>query len=70
MEKIIRVAPDISCGHCAMTIKRALGRMRGIQSVEVDVPTKRVIVEYDSNVIDATTIESALSEEGYPVAQA
>ncbi len=69
MEKKIVVAPDISCQHCAMTIKRALGRIRGVESVEVDVPSKKVTVDYDSNVVDATAIESALTEEGYPPAQ-
>ncbi len=66
---MIVVAPDVSCQHCAMTIKRALGRMRGVQSVEVDVPSKKVIVDYDSAVTDATAIEAALSEEGYPPAK-
>ncbi len=69
MEKVIMVAPDISCQHCAATIKRALGRMRGVESVDVDVPSKKVIVDYDSGVTDSTAIEAALTEEGYPPAK-
>ncbi|MCL4534540.1 MAG: heavy-metal-associated domain-containing protein [Bacteroidetes bacterium] len=69
MEKVIVVAPDISCEHCAMTIKRALNRVRGVHAVNVDVPTKKVTVDYDSAVVDSTAIEAALAEEGYPPAK-
>lgn len=69
MEKIVVVAPDVSCQHCAMTIKRALGRVRGVQAVEVDVPTKKVSVDYDPAQVNSEAIEQVLTEEGYPPAK-
>jgi len=60
------VAPDISCQHCAMTIKRELGSVEGITSVSVDVPTKTIDLEY----ADDKALEEAkrvLDDIGYPV---
>ena len=64
--KILR-APDISCQHCAMTIKRELASVSGLTSVSVDVPSKTVTLEYD----DEPTLQRAvalLEEIGYPAA--
>lgn len=33
-------APEIVCGGCAGSIKKALGNLEGVSAVEVDVPTK------------------------------
>lgn len=62
-------APDISCNHCAMTIKRELAAVSGLASVNVDVPAKTVTLEYD----DDQTLQRAvalLEEIGYPAAAA
>lgn len=58
-------APDIECDGCANSIKKALGRVPGIQDIEVDVPIKTVTVQYDSPA-DAKTISSALDAAGFP----
>jgi copper chaperone len=59
-------AEDISCPHCAMTIKRELGALEGITRVDVDVPTKTIVLEYaDDDVLAKAT--ALLDEIGYPV---
>jgi copper chaperone CopZ len=62
------VAQDISCSHCAMTIKRELGSVEGISSVNVDVPTKTIDLEYtdDKALQEAKRV---LEDIGYPVTQ-
>jgi len=69
MSKQVKLyAPDISCHHCAMTIKRELAAVKGLSHVEVDVPTKTISLEYDTN----ETLERAtavLTDIGYPVSQ-
>lgn len=60
--------PDIDCDHCANKIKTELAKLKGITSVQVEVPTKMVIFQYDS----AQTLAQAktqLAEIGYPVAE-
>ncbi len=40
-------APEIVCGGCASSIKKAFARVEGVSAVEVDVPTRRVTVTHD-----------------------
>ena len=60
--------PNISCGHCVMTIKRELTELEGIASVEADAGTKNVTVEWDA---PATwdSIKSLLNEINYPAVE-
>ena len=48
METIFN-APDIECGGCAASIKKALGQENGVQAVTVDVADKTVAVTFDSS---------------------
>ena len=38
--------PNISCGHCVMTIKRELSELAGIIDVDANVDTKQVTVTW------------------------
>jgi copper chaperone len=59
-------APDISCNHCAMTIKRELRSVAGVTVIEVDVPTKTVHLEYaDDQALQRA--KALLADIGYPV---
>lgn len=57
-------APEIVCGGCASSIKKALGNLEGVCEVEVDVPTKQVKVEHSESV-SREEIVNALDRAGY-----
>ena len=59
--------PDISCGHCQVTISGALSSIPGIDSVNVDIPTRTVTVQYDPTVVELDRMKEALADEDYPV---
>lgn len=59
-------APDIVCGGCASSIKKALGNLAGIERVDVDVATKTVKVEH-SEAASRDSIIAALDRAGYSV---
>lgn len=59
--------PEIVCGGCADSIKKALGKVNGVSDVEVDVATKKVTVRHDEDVSRAS-ITDALDRAGYSVA--
>ena len=59
------LAPTIVCGGCAGAIKNALGKLDGVEAVEVDVATKRVSVAHDSSVTRERLVE-ALDDAGFP----
>ncbi len=63
-EKTVTI-PDMSCGHCLMTIKREAGEVQGVTSVEGEVESKRVTITWDDPA-DWSQIEAALKEAGYP----
>lgn len=67
METATLHAPDISCMHCIGAIKRAVGRLEGVASVEGDPSTKKVRVSYDPGKVDLARIKQAMADEGYPV---
>jgi len=62
--KTFRV-PNISCGHCVMTIRREVGALPGVQSVEGDAATKTITVHWQA---PATweRIREVLDEINYP----
>ena len=61
-------ANDISCAHCKNSIEHDLGETPGIRSVDVDVDTKAVRVDYDQDVIAPAAIRAKLDDIGYPAA--
>ena len=60
--------PDISCEHCERAIKGALEPLPGVQLVNVDIPAKKVRVEFDEGRVDIEKIKAAVEDEEYPVA--
>ena len=65
MEKQTFVVPNISCGHCVMSIKNELNEIDGVKSVEGDPDTKSIKVEWESPT-SANTIKEKLQEINYP----
>ena len=65
METTTLVAPDISCEHCQHAIEGALGKLAGVNTVRVDIPTKTVILRYDPQKVTLTKIEEMLDDTGY-----
>jgi copper chaperone CopZ len=56
--------PNISCGHCVMTIQRELGEIDGLSKVEGDPTAKEITVEWDAPAT-LEKIRSTLKEINY-----
>lgn len=59
--------PNISCGHCVMTIERELKHVAGLRAVKADKDSKTVRVEVESDAV-LSAVEATLVEIGYPPA--
>ena len=59
--------PDISCGHCKMSIEKAVGALEGIEKVEVNIEPRTVDLAWDDSVVDMDAIVAAIEEQGYEV---
>lgn len=68
MEKTRFSIPNISCGHCVMTIKRELLEVPGVKKVEGDEENKEIVVEWESPAT-IESIKATLKEINYPAAE-
>ncbi len=64
--KIEYTAPAIHCEGCANSIIKSLSRLSGVQSVETDVDTKRVLVEFEEEQTSDAAIRQRLTLAGFP----
>lgn len=60
--------PTIHCQHCVHTINMELSDLDGVNSVQADLDTKSVKVEFE-NADKEQDILNLLDEIGYPAAQ-
>lgn len=59
-------AENLSCGSCAVRIKKALESEPGVTSVEVDIDAGKVTVSHDGKAIQAARVASVVTDAGYP----
>ncbi len=67
MEKKTFSIPNISCGHCVMTIKNELNELDGVKSVDGNPEAKSIDVEWDAPITEDKIIDT-LKEINYPSA--
>ena len=60
--------PNISCGHCVMTIKNELSELKGVSKVEGDPNTKEITVDWEAPAT-FEQIKNHLKEINYPAAE-
>jgi len=67
MEKTTFTIPNISCGHCVMSIKNELSELAGVHAVDGDPDTRKMTVEWDTPAT-LEGIQALLQEINYPAA--
>jgi copper chaperone CopZ len=58
--------PDMSCEHCEAAVAGGLRRVVGVEAVEVDLETKRVVVR--GSGLDDRALRAAIDDAGYEAA--
>ncbi len=58
--------PDMSCGHWKKAVTQELTEVEGVESVEVDLETKLVVVQGEG--LDDAALRAAIEEAGYEAA--
>ncbi|MDF2865377.1 MAG: copper ion binding protein [Clostridia bacterium] len=66
-EKIILNVEGMSCNHCVNSVKKAVGAIDGVSSVDVNLDDKTVTIEYDLHKVKIEDIKLAIEDEGYTV---
>ncbi|KKC03977.1 heavy-metal-associated domain-containing protein [Mycobacterium nebraskense] len=54
----------MSCGHCEAAVKDEVGRLPGVERVDVSADTGRLVIT-SSVPIDAAAVLGAVDEAGY-----
>ena len=67
MEKTTFTIPNISCGHCVMSIKNELNELDGVSAVDGNPDLKSVTVAWEAPAT-LETIKTLLKEINYPAA--
>lgn len=67
MNELILHVPGMTCGHCESSIKGALGKLPGIERVDVDLVSKDVTVSIADTATDRATIVATLDDIGFEV---
>lgn len=65
MKKVKFDVQGMTCGSCSSHVERAVNKLNGIKSVNVNLLSNNMIVEYDEQKIDNNEIIQAVAQAGY-----
>ncbi|MDK2824102.1 MAG: copper chaperone [Clostridia bacterium] len=65
-EKTLKVN-GMSCGHCKMSVEKAVNELDGVKSAIVNVDAKSAAVQFDPNKVTLEKIKATIEELGYEV---
>lgn len=63
MTTIIKIN-GMSCGHCSMAVKKALGQIEGVETVEVNLEEKTATINSTTS-LDINILKEIIDDEGY-----
>lgn len=69
MKQVVLKVDGMSCGHCKMTVEKALVATPGVRDAVVDLGAKTVKVTYIEDRAKKEDLEKAVEDAGYEVIQ-
>jgi copper chaperone len=63
MQTVLKVE-GMTCGGCVRSVEKALGRVAGVTSTQVDLEQGKAMVEAD-NGLDPSALVAAVEDAGY-----
>lgn len=64
LTKTVLYVPEMACSHCEENVKKTLSQIKFVESVEVDLGTKKVTVTH-GDLADTRAMIDALDDAGY-----
>jgi len=62
--RVLRV-PDMSCGHCELSVQEALDELDGVERANADHNKGEVELAYDADRVTEEDLREAIEEAGY-----
>lgn len=56
----------MTCSSCPVTVKKALGKVKGVQKVTTSLKLKQAVVRYDDTQTSPQKLTAATTNAGYP----
>ena len=66
MQKVLKVE-GMTCEHCVQTVTEAVGKMSGVEKVDVSLEQKEVTVDFDESQTKMEKISAQIVEAGFEV---
>jgi copper chaperone len=63
MEALRLSVPGMTCGHCVAAVRGEIEKLPGVQTVDVDLESKAVVVT--GTDVDPVAVTAAIGEAGY-----
>lgn len=57
----------MSCMGCVNSVKNLVTTLPGIDSIDIDLASGRVVIAHDAALSDAATIRSVIEDGGYGI---
>ena len=58
--------PDMNCAVCPITVKKALLKVKGVKTVQVDFDHRQTAVKFDDAKTSIAALTKATAQAGYP----
>ena len=62
--RVLRV-PDMTCGHCELSVQEALNELDGVEGANADHTKGEVELTYDASKVSDEELREATEEAGY-----
>ena len=64
-ESRVLLVPDMSCGHCELSVQEALGELDGVERASAAHTKGEVELTYDAGRVTDEELRKAIDEAGY-----
>ena len=67
MQKLMLIVDGMTCSHCESRVRKAVGSLNGVASVDVDLSDNTVSVEIDPSAVSEQQVKDAITDQGYVI---
>ena len=69
IQSVTLAVPDMNCAVCPITVKKALLKVKGVETVQVDFDHRQAAVKFDDAKTSIAALTQATTAAGYPSTQ-
>ena len=67
LDVVVLKVDGMTCGHCKNAVEKAILKLNGVVSAEVDLAEKSVVVNFVGDATNVGKMEEAITDAGYNV---